>query len=302
MRKALYVAASIGSATLMISSVVMAQNIPGLPIGFGAAGMGVLDNDAACATATGGTCSTIAAGNGFVQRQIEIGGQTFIQTVIDDGSGSFQDENFVQITFGGGGQTATQGVADRLTVADGPGFTTTGQIMAGWANDLTPGSGTHANIVMTIDDQTDPANAFTNSFSVDTEFVAAAGTNVLRDLKIDQLVYLNDPADLQHFYTNIKGSAATSVAAYTIPGGAQAVTWNAGDAVQVLWIGQDMTAGAGVGAFGTESAQQVDLATGTGVTATSFTSLNSVGPWDWAAGTPIGDEFGVAPVFGTPVF
>jgi len=288
MRNAIKAAYSIGSAALILSGAAAAQTaIPDLGVNFGQ-----VTGTGSCPA--GATCSVIASGTGFLQMQIDDTGTgaSYIQTLITDTG--FSSEDFVQMAGAGG---SVNGIASQLSVTDGTpstntaaasgtigtGFGTTATITSGWA--ATGGSQSNAVISLTVSQAESAAGAaddFMSLFNVDTSFNGT--TNVVNSLSAEQVGYLGNSADKQHFYTQIKPASAANTG-YTIPTGVGSTSWAAGDQIQIVWVGQDMPS-AGLGSFGSESVS--NLGTGTG---TSLSSTTQTGPFDWNA------EFGTAPTF-----
>ena len=295
MRKLTLAASSMGSAALLLTSTAFGQiAVPDLNISFGQ-----FADEAGC-TAAGFTCTTLATGNGFSQIQIDDPanpGISYIQTVINDAANGFTSEDFVQVNFGGTG--STPGIASKLSIVEGTptapgttpianGFSTNATITSGWATGP-GGPSAKALIDLTVSEAGTANDDFTAFFQVDTDFDAATGTNTLNSLTAQQEAFLGAATDKQVFYTQIKPAAA-AMTNYTIPGGQGTANWNAGDMIQVVWIGQDMPSAQIVGAFGAQSVSNVnDPANPVG---TTFSSTTQVGPWDWQTG-----EFGTAPTF-----
>ncbi len=283
MRKALI---SIGSVAIIMSGAAMAQDVPVLGVNFGDVDLAA--TDAACGTAVSGTCSTLASGTGFIQRQIDKGGQSFIQTVIEESG--FQSEDFVQIQFGGGG--SVQGIASSLTVTEGDisgtgtGFSASSQLKAGWAETTAADS----NAVITVNiAEAGATDGFTSDFTVDTDFNATTGVNTVNSLQAQQMAMLGSANDKQTFFTEIKRAGGAN-AGYSIPGGTGTASWAAGDQIQVVWVGQDMP-DATLSPFGAQIVSNIEPGS---ESATSFNSQTEVGPWDWTA---IQGEFTTVPTF-----
>lgn len=278
MRNATKLAISFGSAALMVGGGAFAQ--PQLGVSGSAGSVG-------CANLPAGwtNCSIIAEEAGFTQRQIEIGGEQFIQTLISEADATtgaaFDSEDFVR--FNSSGQQSVQGILSRLSVAEGTAFSTTSDITAGWA--IAPNSlDSRAVISMTIADlpASDPLH-FSTAFTVDTTFDAAANTNSLNELIADQTVGLGgNEGDKQRFYTRI-GPANNVVTGYQVDPAAQGTAdWAATDTVQVVWAAQQVS---GAGVFGTQTVNnQANSSFST------FTSQTAPGFWNWD-----NTAFGAAP-------
>jgi len=281
MRNKIKAVFSIGAAALILSGTASAQipQIPLLGVNFGDVGLSA--DEAACGAAVSGTCSVIASGDGFVQRQIDVDGKSFIQTIIsevDADGGNFNSEDFVQINFGGTG--SQQGIASKLTVSDGTfaadmssdGFIADSIITAGWADGT---DGVESNAVIRVDiSEAGVTDGFAAAFVVDTDFNGT--TNVVNSLVASQTAILGAAGDKQVFYTEIK--AAGAAGSDNIGSAGQGVaSWNAGEQIQVVWVGQDIDADS-VSPFGAQVVSNLD----TGTT-TRFSSLTEEGPWAWNA-------------------
>jgi len=269
MRNKIKAVFSIGAAALILSGTASAQ-IPLLGINFGTVGTAATETE--CEAAVGGTCSTIAEGEGFIQRQIDVGGNSFIQTIISEDG--FESEDFVQIGFGGSG--SVQGIASKLTVSEGTfapdmssdGFLAESTITAGWAQET---AGIESNAIIRVDvSEAGVTDGFVAAFTVDTDFNGT--TNVINSLVADQTVVLGAAGDKQVFYTEIK--AASAAGSDDIGGGGVGVaSWNAGDQIQVVWVGQDIEADS-VSPFGAQIVSNI-----TTPSSTSFSSLTEEGPF-----------------------
>lgn len=259
---------SIGAVALILSGAASAQ-IPELGINFGEVGIDAADG--ACETATSGTCSTIAAGTGFIQRQIDVGGKSFIQTIISDDG--FESEDFVQIGFGNSG--SVQGIASKLSVTQDAfssdfstsGFEATSTISAGWA--ATNSAVSNAIIAVNVS-EAGATDGFSAAFQVDTDYDGT--NNTINSLIASQVATLGSASDKQAFYTEIKGADNTGSDNISGAGRGEA-TWAAGDQIQVVWVGQDMPA-AQLSGFGAQSVTNL-----TTPSQTSFSSLTNPGPF-----------------------
>ncbi|VAW86655.1 hypothetical protein MNBD_GAMMA16-2170 [hydrothermal vent metagenome] len=287
MRNKIKAVFSIGAAALILSGTAVAQ-IPLLGVNFGDVALGASEAD--CATAVGGTCVEIASGVGFVQRQIDIGGKSFIQTIISEDG--FESEDFVQINFGGTG--SQQGLASKLTVSEGTfaadmatdGFVAESTITAGWANEK---EGIESNAVIRVDvSEAGVTDGFVAKFTVDTDFNGT--TNVVNSLIADQTVILGAAGDKQVFYTEIKAADAAGTD-NTGGAGVGTASWNAGDQIQVVWVGQDIDADS-VSPFGAQIVSNLGTTPGSTASTSSFSSLTEEGPFGtWNA------EWSNTPVF-----
>jgi len=282
---------SFGVAALILSGAALSDSGPGatvplLGVHFGDIDLEASDDD--CAATVGGTCSTIAKGIDFVQRQIDVGGKSYIQTIITENG--FESEDFVQIGFRGTG--SVQGIASKLSVYEGvfsdamasDGFRTDSIITAGWALEK---AGVESNAVITVNvSEEGVTDGFVSKFNVDTDF---NGTdNIINSLIADQTVILGAEGDKQGFYTEIKAaSAASAEGGENIDGaGIGTASWAAGDRIQVVWVGQNINSPS-VGAFGAQNVTNLDAHVAGSVntveapstSTTSFSSLTATGPF-----------------------
>ncbi len=319
MRKPMKKIFAVGATALIMSGSVMAQEVPTLgTLKFGDLD-GLADTGAGgCAEAvntatgtTGATCNTLAEGVGFIQRQIDVNGKTYIQTSIVDGT--FNSEDFVQIQFTGNTGGGIQGVASKLTLTDGntlvdgngitqvdgTGFVADSLIYSGWAHSragdpTNPSQNGDSEVVIRVDvgDDTVAANAFRADFSVDTAFDSATGTNIINSMDAVQTVVLGNVSDEQKFVTHVKAASAATGPFNLGTGSIGQVEFAQDDMIQVVWVGQTI---AGLGSFGTVNLANIEPAA-TGNVKTSLSNLSNVGPFGWT-GTVIETEFGAAPVF-----
>ena len=320
MRNSIKAVCAVGSAALIISSSAMAQiEVPTLGVDFGQLTL-TMDDDGVggCAEAvnnaghTGAKCNTLATGSGFIQRQIDVGGLTYIQTVINDGEG-FESEDFIQIKFGNTG-AGINGVASRLTLTDGDvvgtttkevntaagkaGFVAESTVFSGWAHTTGLAGDSAAVIRVDVGDNTDSNNEFLALFEVDTEFVDATGLNTINSMKADQTVMLGKTTDLQRFYTEIKAASTTvaNTSPYEMTANAVGdVSFNAGEMIQFVWVGQTID---NLGTFGASSLANIEETPSTPTSAlTTVNSLSDTGPFDWTSGGVLETEFTTAPTF-----
>lgn len=304
MRKPIKSIFAVGATALIISGSVMAQDVPTLgTLKFGA--LASVADDAACGTAvntatgqTDATCNTLAEGAGFIQRQIDVNGKTYIQTSIVDGT--FNSEDFVQIQFTGNTGGGIKGVASKLTLTDGStlvdgdgitqvdgtGFVADSLIYSGWAHSranhaTTPSADGDSEAVIRVDvgDDTVAANAFRADFSVDTEFDSGTNTNIINSMDAVQMVKLGAVTDTQKFETHVKAASAPSGAFDLGTGSIGSVQFAADEMIQVVWVGQVID---GLGTFGTVNLSNIETtpANATNVK-TSKSSLSVTGPFGW---------------------
>jgi len=314
MRKPIKAICAVGATALIMSGAAMGQKVPTLgELTFGE--LAGAANDTACATAintatsqTTAACNTLAEGVGFIQRQIDVNGLTYIQTSITDGT--FNSEDFVQIQFTGNTGGGIKGVASKLTLSegstaldgdnvlqvDGTGFVADSLIYSGWAHSDPAAADGDSEAVIRVDvgDDTKIGNAFRADFSVDTAFDFATGVNIINSMEAVQTVELGATTDVQRFVTQVKAAATATTAPFDLGVGAIGqVEYAQDDMIQVVWVGQAI---AGLGSFGTVNLSNIELTPATANVKTSLSNLANVGPFGWT-GTIIEDEFGAAPVF-----
>jgi hypothetical protein len=247
-----------------------------------------------------------------MQRQItEIStGKVYFQTVILDKNSTitsngttgyadlatkpFADESFV---LQGGASGISTGIADSSHVfatpvsPDTSTFTGDSTINVGWAK--TP-SEDAINVSQTIDDPNKANMLFTLTDS--------STDNSLPIVTIDESVYMLDGAgnnpnnDRQRLYLKqLKASVGSATDTIDLPVSNPVVpthvTYNNGDILQVMWLGQQVTGGTTGGAslFGIQSYTVDPAGTASSV---SYSDQTAVGPWNWDTAF-----FGAAPTF-----
>ena len=318
---------TMGSAMLISSGVAMAA----APTSFGqyTATTGIISPTGTGGCPSGFTCGAAITGDGFLQRQITDGSNTYFQTIIldkqsnvstDTGTGladlsaaTFADESFVQQ---GGGT----GIADSnhvfspsdLSAADKSNFTSNAKILVG-----TQFKGTSDNLIDVAQAINDPSTLTNVSFNL----TDSSTDNSQPIVTIDSTVYLvrdttttPQPTDpRQRFYLKqLQASTASSLPdlATATPAGTLAgtqVSYAANDIIQLMWLGQtvqtDNTNTSIVQPFGFESfAVNPNGTTTTALTTPAtqtYSTQQAVG-----TGTTSGSPFLWDTVFGTtqPVF
>jgi len=282
MRKPNNVLLTMGAVLLISSSAAMA----GPPMAYGqynASSSGVITS-----TGTGGcpaaatSCGAAITGNGFFQRTIVIGGETYFQTIVlptntavtaGDVSGvAFADENFVK-------QGGANGVADQQHVFDnttGNGdFTGDATVNAGWAT----GTGSVIALDQSVVDAT---NGFNVNFSLTGDGTNATSLTVTQDVSLNASGTDKQKFDLRRLSEASPGATATSVFLPT------SISWTAGQIIQAIWMGQAITtAGTDQQLSGFQS--YANITTDTSV---SYTDQTSPGPFDYDTAV-----FGTAPTF-----
>lgn len=291
---------SVSAAVLMFSGAAMAAP----PTAFGA---WTVDS---AGVIGGAGCTGGIVGTGFLQCQVVINNKTYIQTIIAEGFGAtgatldrltFRSQDFVQI-----GAGAPSGVASTVAIKDtvtnpGTTFTTSADILAGWA--VATGSTNKSEAVLKVGLDAPGAaganKAFLSTFNV-TAITTSANANIISELGMGQTVGLEGNAgstDRQRFELRNK-AANPAVTAYTVGGtgptpGTGVVTATAGTAIQGLWIGQTVT---GSDAFSVQRLSTMSAA-GDPLTTTTRTALGSTAPVDWGTGGVFTAQFGTAPTF-----
>jgi hypothetical protein len=266
---------TMGSAMLISSSVAMAA----APTHFGqftaTNTTGTSDITAPCPTGNAADCTGAITGDGFLQRQVTIGGKAYFQTIILEkgatvspigGTGpdaayadlstvKFADESFVTANNTGcTGPSCGTGIADTSNVyADNSGsgssdtsvFNTTATILVGDFKDPTDNQ---IAVDQTIKDPT------TTKTNIAFNLTDASTDNSSPVITISSTVYLNQdpsavPADTdphQTFYLQqLKVDSASAggvlpdlaTLGSTTTTGTQ-VSYAANDIIQVLWVGQ----------------------------------------------------------------
>ena len=295
------VVGSVASAALLLSGAAMAAP----PQAFGTwsvSSTGVI---------SGAGCAGQVVGTGFLQCQMTIGGKTYIQTIIAEGFAAavpaapadplsrltFRSQDFVQI-----GTGSSQGVASTVGIKDSttnPGtvFSTTADIMAGWATGNSNKS--EATLTLNVDapGSSTANDGFLSNFNV-TAITDSTNVNKITELGLGQTVELGGTGTDRQRFELRQELANPAVTAYTVGG----ITANplggvlnaaVGAQLRGLWIGQTVT---GTDNFGVQSLSVVDAA-GNPTSTTSLTSLGSTGPVDWGTGGVFTAQFGSTPTF-----
>lgn len=311
MRRANTVFLTMGSAMLISTSAALAA--PPISYGQYTASAGTITTGAvvggtftASACPTGFTCGAEIKGDGFMQRQITetSSGSVYFQTVIlDKGTTAtsnpttgyvdlsakpFADESFV-LQGGGTGIADSSHVFATPVAPDTSTFTGDTAINVGWAK-TAPENAIDVHQVIN-----DPAKA-----NMDFRLTDASSDNSQPIVTIDETVYMADALgnnpnnDRQHLYLK-QLKAATGGTTVALPASnppvATTVSYNGGDIVQVMWLGQQVTGGTSGGAqlFGTQSYTVNPTTTPTSV---SYSDQTATGPWNWDT-----TFFGAAPTF-----
>jgi len=249
---------TMGSAMLISSGVAMAA----APTSFGqyTATTGIISPTGTGGCPSGFTCGAAITGDGFLQRQITDGTNTYFQTIIldkqssvptDTGTGladlsaaTFADESFVQQ--GGGTGIADSNHVFSPAATTGPdlsSFTSDAKILVG--TQFKSASDNLIDVTQTINDTSTLTNV---SFNLQD----ASTNNSQPIITIDSTVYLvpgttttPQPTDpRQRFYLKqLKAGSASSLPdlATATPAGTLTgtqVSYAANDIIQVLWLGQ----------------------------------------------------------------
>ncbi len=332
MRNVLKALSSAGSLALILSGTAMAAPPPGGFDNWTVNGTGVISATATgICTTVGTTCASVVSGDGFLQQEVTLSdGTRYIRTMIAEGfataGGSlanltFASEDFVRM----GG--AAQGLASKMNIREGTlsatgtapalintGFGAGATILTGWGTNSTLNS---AEAVLTLglsDRGADPDGAgpltaadaggdeFLTGFSVTTNTLAAGGANVTSALSVDQTIFVGgatETTDKQRFVTMIDTAAAAQAAFKFATNTTDPATliYNAGDKIQVVWAGQNIT---GAGTFSTQSLIKLSGTGGSAVnSAVRASNLTSAAPFEWTStpATVLNSEFGAAPAF-----
>lgn len=301
MRNVFKVVGSVASAALLLSGAATAA--PPQPFGtWSVSSTGVI---------SGAGCAGQVVGTGFLQCQMVIGNKTYIQTIIAEGfaaplptTGSaldrltFRSQDFVQI-----GTGSSQGVASTVGIKDSttnPGtiFSTTADIMAGWATSTTANK-SEATLTLNVDapGSSTANDGFLSNFNV-TAITDSTNVNKITTLGLGQTVELGGTGTDRQRFELRQETANPAITSYTVGGittnplgGVLNAALNA--PLRGLWIGQTVT---GTDNFGVQSLSVVD-ALGNPTSTTSLTSLGSTGPVDWGTGGTFTAQFGTAPTF-----
>jgi hypothetical protein len=279
MRRANKVLLTMGSAMLISSGAAMAG--PPAPMGYNQYTASGGSITATCPT--GATCGTAITGNGFYQRSVSIGSNTYFQTIVlptgatvssagDIAGLSFADENFVQ-QGGGTGIADNQHLFASGTSSNPGDFTADTAINSGWAN-------TGGDVIALSQTVVDSSAGFNLGFSLTGD-----GTNTT-SLSVTQDVSLGS-SDLQKFdLRQVTAAAGGDTSGFALPDGGT-ISWTAGQVIQAVWMGQAVTAGPSQQLSGFQGYTNVS----TDVAAT-YTDQVTTGPWNYDT-----TDFGSAPSF-----
>ncbi len=298
-------------------------------------GAGVISG---CPADASGNCVILMSGDGFLQQEVTIGTETFIQTVIIDSGATaagaitdlgFSDNTFIQMG-AGNGIMGNQTLSEAGAAGTGNLFEASTQLLIGWAEtagtaNLTisqafwdnNNTGTVASPGETASLDTDDfVNTFTLGVNLDVN-----GNTTGKSMSMLQDVGMSDPSgtgnDFQRFIieqrsgdlltsANVAGTILGQVSSGDGTGGT--ATWEATDDVMAVWLGQRVALGElGASRFGFQSitvdpaaTPAVDPST---VKTYSRTALDlSAAPFSWgtSAGDAMFDNFGTAPVMPPP--
>jgi len=287
-------------AAIPVGAAFAAPSLSGDVIG--QAGTGAAASYSGCSNA-GTSCSTVATGGGFIQETVSINGQLYYRTVVaetDAAEGNFGMETFVQ-----GGNSTVHGILAKEVVTgaavEGGGFASAlgaaegfyydTDLALGWANTNAKTGGVSIN-----SSANSTAESFNSAFSFhenasDFGGINSDGSLYNRQLKIS--THQSETSgeiggfsltDLDYSGTAINLSSNES---FTMTVGGNTFTeTNVGDALRVLWLGQNLGS-----TFGLE-----DVGVGAGATVTgigndsqatsgfSGTSPNTAQGFDWSTG------------------
>jgi len=282
MRRANKVLLTMGSA-MLISAGAAVAGPPAAYNGYSSASGTIT---ATCPTGSFDSCGTAITGDGFFQRSVVIGGQTYFQTIVlpnganvsnsaDIANLAFADENFVKQ---GGGE----GIADSqhlfaAGVSTNPGdFTADTLINSGWAQ------GTADSVIALTQSVVDTAVGFNLGFGLTGDGVNTTSVDVTQSVALDKTLALPDKQEFA-LHRLTATAAGTSVA---LPNSAS-VTWASGDVIQAVWMGQSVTAVA----TQVSGYQAYAVVAGSTTASVSYSDQTSTGPWSYDT------TFGTAPTF-----
>ncbi len=312
MRNKIMFMVSAGSAALILSGAAVAAP----PIDFGGWALGTTPAtektiSATCVGATGTTCATAMAGDYFLQRTITVpvaggGSQQYIQTIVTDATG-FKDENFVSM----GGRAGIAGLQTINQTQVNAGvttvFTSAAELQTGWA---APSPG--INRVILGQTVTQPSANFSSTFGFSQD---ANDAGVIQGKKLDLGQSVNiapagatTPAqgvdDKQLFVLRQRQGTSNPTAGNFQLEAVGPLPYAAGDQVQVVWIGQGITMGAGLGAqnFGYQSYANLSKIAATDPAPLVQFDLARMGPFDPLTGNVWNAAlFGAKPSYTPPV-
>ncbi len=238
--------------------------------------------DAAC-DSSWELCTGAIVDNGFYQRTIEDDGITYFQTIIteydatDNGSLDslvFSDESFVR-TGNVSGILDKQRISDD-TLNNGPGtstlthFRAATNLSSGWAGDA-------LKIYQFLLDDEDQ---FQTDFFFEQHGTSANPTG--RQMKVTAYVPIEQGDDQDFVLVTKEGSFNSGAGSVTLPwqmgGGVSTMAWSAGDSIQGIWVGQNLTAIVGQ-EFGFNSYDNKSTATNDYIARFSLTDMDAKN-WD----------------------
>ena len=301
MRRAYQSILTVGSAALILAGTAVAG--PPTPYDDWRVSAGVITSPAGAPLPcpTGFTCGAPLIGDGFLQRtltqNIPGGAVQYFQTIITNQGATaanpanldFSDESFVRSSTGG---QAASGIADRQRINDIPqNLTTTNELNMGWAN---TGGTPELNLSQTL---TEPATNFSTDFNFQSNNAGADRKMTIgQSVSLQQTGQPGSAGDVQGFkLVQVGGNTFVPAAGSATTQDGQTVNWTAGQTVQAIWVGQDMT-GSTSQLFGFQSF--ANLSASPVVTNSYFDlSTTGVGPtnnylWQWPD-----PPFGTAPSF-----
>ncbi len=270
------------------------------------------------------SCKTLIDGEGFLQQEVVVGADTFIQTVIIDPLAAaavantdvttlaFSDITFIQMAGSSNGIAGLQTLMDDPADGTGDLFNATSELAIGtWADnggadlqiDQTFRNNGGTGVAIGATGATQTEDDFVNSFSLSVN-LDGAGLATGKTMDMTQDVGMSDPTvsapgnDFQRFVIRQRsGDLMTSAGTLTLqpnatsPGTGGTATWAATDDVMVAWLGQRVgLGGLGTSTFGFESVNDVTDGAVISTFSTSSTDVTA-SPFAWDAG-----NFGTAPV------
>ena len=292
MSKAFKTASSVGAVALILSGASMAASPTGAFDAWSVSS-GVITTTDACPT--GFTCATAVTGEGFFQRQITetSSGNDFFQTIITDktasgapGALTFSDESYVRTGNVSGLADKTQMKEDTTTGTLTETFEGSTELGTGWAK---AGSDDEAYIYQAIiaNDTASGAEDFDAKFwlkQLGAEGAAGKHMRISSSVDIQEAITSVAGAGTQDFVlVELSGTENPNVGTSDL-GTDGSITWAAQDRIKAIWVGQDMSAIAGVQQeFGFTAYEDL---TGTTGVINSFSLLSGAAsaPIDWVGG------------------
>ena len=238
-----------GLAAIVAASIWASSAVAAPPTAFGAFGQYTYDNVTGVITtnpcAAGVSCDpSPITDTGFVQRVVQIGDKTYVQTIIaDDTGGVFRSEDWVALNGGNGGIASKQTIDD-ATDAEAT-FGTEFELAIG--TDFKQGAPEVRIVQNVLGKAGTNSEFFVNNFNYTqptANVAAGVVTTIAQSVDLDQATAGNQA---QSFDYKDVTAAQTATAVFSA---AKQVGYTAGDEIAHVLINQPS---AGVGTFGFES-------------------------------------------------